>query len=360
MLESGGGWAAATRPVDKHKHGDGPLFPRRGQGTTYPRAAYERDINNGYSSVLRDPDGGGYQVFYVVSGDFHGAIPGESAGSAMLVAASDDGVVFRRPTLGRVAWQNSTANNILWDGTTAVGVYDDAWHERNASRRFKAWGNLAGLDDGPRERERDRLGYTAQLAGTAVSKDGLTWTDYARVQNPSSSKSVKGTLRFDATASLYYDPRLERYVGSDRAFRPCPACGECPIWWQPQGGCQADLGPTCTAAQCNQTVRAIGASLSSSSDFASAAWGANKEVHADHANPTQQLYSQVSWPFYNVYLGIVSVFHAGDPHDTWGKGKVHCELAWSRDGATYAKSRAMLVTCSRAQRPGGWVGMPWP
>ena len=48
--------------VDReHKHGDGPLFPRRGQGTTYPRAAYERDINNGYSSVLRDPDGGGYQ-----------------------------------------------------------------------------------------------------------------------------------------------------------------------------------------------------------------------------------------------------------------------------------------------------------
>ena len=46
---------------------------------------------------------------------------------------------------------------------------------------------------------------------------------------------------------------------------------------------------------------------------------------------------QVSWPFYNVYLGIVSVFHAGDPHDTWGRGKVHCELAWSRDGATYER-----------------------
>ena len=40
---------------------------------------------------------------------------------------------------------------------------------------------------------------------------------------------------------------------------------------------------------------------------------------------------------YNVYLGIVMVFSAVDPPDVYGKGKVHCELAWSRDGKQYTR-----------------------
>ena len=34
----------------------------------------------------------------------------------------------------------------------------------------------------------------------------------------------------------------------------------------------------------------------------------------------------MTWPFYNVYLGIVMVYDAVDPPNTYGKGKVHCEL----------------------------------
>ena len=179
--------------------------------------------------------------------------------------------------------------------------------------------------------------------------------------------------------------RTRRYVTTMRAFRPCASCGQCPIWWNNPAtyGCQQKVGPSCTAVQCNRTVRAIGASVSASGDFARTSWGLNEEVHADHDDPTQQFYSQVSWPFYNIYLGIVMVFAAGDPPDVYGKvccarptcpltrgslrsylggdgrhlfaargwcvalghtraprlpqGKVHCELAWSADGTRYER-----------------------
>jgi hypothetical protein len=315
-----------------------PLF----RGTN----AWEHDIDNGYSSVLYDPHDelgvGKYRVYYS-AGDpsFGGAIPGESTGSATLYAKSDDGVHWMKPNLGRFPFgkDNSTANNIMFDGATAVAIYDDRGQAgMPASHRFKAWGNLPETSDAPRRTpSTEGLTYTAQLGGTAASSNGVNWTSYRRFQNPSSSKTVKGTLRFDAEASLYFDPRTNCYVGTMRAFRPCKTCGRCPIWWQPHGGCQSHLTSTCTASECNRTVRAIGTSTSSNSSFHTTTWGANTEVHADHNDPTRQFYSQVSWPFYNIYLGIVMVFSAVDPPDVYGKGKVHCELAWSRDGKQYTR-----------------------
>ena len=342
------------------KHSANPLF----RGTE----EWEHDINNGYSNVLYNDDGssgGGssgssgssgsgsrgdstYRVYYS-AGDaqFGGAIPGESSGSATLYATSRDGVTgWTKPHLGRFTYTGSsgvpsTANNILFDGTTAIAVYDDGFNAAaaNASQRFKIWGNLPGLETG-KGTGGGLLGYTAQLAGTAVSADGLTWTDYRRLQDPSSAAKVKGTWRFDAAANMYYDPKQRRYTGTMRAFRPCDTCGTCPIWWNAKGtyGCQAKLSDTCTAAQCNRTVRAIGASSSSAGDaFGSASWGPNEEVNADHDDPTRQFYSQVSWPYYNGYLGIVSIFAAGDAPNVYGKGKVHCELVWSADGARYER-----------------------
>lgn len=122
-----------------------------------------------------------------------------------------------------------------------------------------------------------------------------------------------------------------------RAFRPCTTCGWCPIWWQPHGGCQNNLSNTCTANECNRTVRAIGASRSSTSDFPTTAWEPNVEIQADHANPVQQFYSQISWPYYDIYLGIVMIFDAGNAPDVFGKGKVHCDLAWSPDGLSFSR-----------------------
>jgi len=42
-----------------------------------------------------------------------------------------------------------------------------------------------------------------------------------------------------------------------------------------------------------------------------------------------QLYSQITFPWHNVYLGIVMVFDANDPSQ-----RVHCRLAWSEVAAS--------------------------
>jgi hypothetical protein len=39
----------------------------------------------------------------------------------------------------------------------------------------------------------------------------------------------------------------------------------------------------------------------------------------------------------SIYLGITMVFSAMDPPDVYGKGFVHCELAWSHDGKNYTR-----------------------
>ena len=121
-----------------------------------------------------------------------------------------------------------------------------------------------------------------------------------------------------------------------RAFRPCTTCGQCPIWVQP-GGCERHLSSRCTAEQCNRTVRAIGMSTSTSGDFQAASWSENSEIQADHINHYKQFYSQITFPFYNIYLGILMVFDAGDLPDVYGKGKVRCELSWSRDLKTWER-----------------------
>jgi len=313
----------------------GMVFPANNKDGHRP---WEHDVNNGYSNVLYDAE----DVFtpfraYYSAGDpsFGGAIPGESSGSATLYATSRDGYHWEKPDLGRYNYHNSTHNNILFDGTTAVGIYDDKWHDRNASRRFKVWGNLPGDKwQGGSTNLADVLnglppaGKPSQLAGSAVSANGLNWTDYRRLQG---TTTARDTLRFDAMANFFFDQNKQRYVGTDRAFRPCTICGACPIWWQPHGGCEGHISKTCTPQQCNATVRAIGGTITNSDDFQTTTWGPNTEIQANHTFPLQQLYSQVTWPFYNIYLGVVMVFDAVDTPNQFGQGKVHCELAWTAD-----------------------------
>jgi hypothetical protein len=98
---------------------------------------------------LYDPDDtfglGRYRVYYSASvKGAGGGIPGESGDSATLYATSQDGISWDKPALHRYKLGDSTANNILFRGTTAVGIYDDSSHDKNASRRFKMWGNLPG------------------------------------------------------------------------------------------------------------------------------------------------------------------------------------------------------------------------
>ena len=60
------------------------------------------------------------------------------------MAESHDGLTFVKRSLGLVAWNGSTENNIVVDAGNADGnrgVYFDP-HEANSSRRFKLFGSL--------------------------------------------------------------------------------------------------------------------------------------------------------------------------------------------------------------------------
>ena len=276
-----------------------------------------------YSNVLYDPEATHpYRVYYFPGDKGFPPTPGCPTdecgnGSATLMQVSQDGIKFSEPDLGKFGWRGSTHNNIVLAGNTALGIYDDGWHEKNASRRFKAWGNLAGVGGAhPEEPIKWHEPWKKpQVGGSAVSADGITWTDYRRLQDFNDTKRY--AWRFDAQASLFFDPTRQDYVGTMRAFRPCSTCGLCPIWWQPSmtgpaTGCLAHIGKDCTAEQCNRTVRAIGTATSNSADFMTASWGPNVEVQADHTNPAHQFYSQITFPFYDIYLGILMVFDAGD------------------------------------------------
>ena len=163
--------------------------------------------------------------------------------------------------------------NILFEGTSAVAIFDDVGNEKNASRRFKAWGNLAqhaisknkaaankngngngsitdpnakyknkGSHEGgarsalfktkasiaaaANDRANDTVPWTApwkvpwkapQQAGIAVSANGLDWTDYKELQSPANMS--RNMWRFDAQASMFYDERRQQYIGTNRAFR---------------------------------------------------------------------------------------------------------------------------------------------
>eukprot|EP00040_Diaphanoeca_grandis_P030608 m.181262 g.181262 ORF g.181262 m.181262 type:complete len:335 (+) comp32056_c0_seq8:340-1344(+) len=49
-----------------------------------------------------------------------------------------------------------------------------------------------------------------------------------------------------------------------------------------------------------------------------------------------QLYSQITFPFYDIYLGLVMVYDATDGTVGPNAGHVHCRLSWSRDSITWA------------------------
>ena len=48
-----------------------------------------------------------------------------------------------------------------------------------------------------------------------------------------------------------------------------------------------------------------------------------------------QLYSQITWRFYDIYFGIVMVFDATNGNKGPDAGHVHCMLSWSPDASTW-------------------------
>merc|ERR1719253_164043 len=148
-----------------------------------------------------------------------------------------------------------------------LGIYHDL-HEANASRRFKCFGDGCG-----------------GVKGTAVSADGFTWTDQRKVNWPSPQ-------RYDCHNQVLYVPEQKAYIATTR------------------DGFSGDPG------------RTIGIAKSENDEFK---WSTKSApVMVEKGDAGHQLYSQITFQWHNVFLGIVMVYDAQS-----SDGQVHCRLSWT-------------------------------
>jgi len=164
-----------------------------------------------YHTVFKD--GNLYRMYY------RGANSGENKHAEVTCyAESDDGIVWRKPELGLIAFNGSKANNIVWEG---VGSHNFApFRDTNpacpAEQRYKALGR-----DG-------RKGLIA-----FVSPDGLHWSKLRSTPVITEGRFDSQNLAFwDAERGLYMEYH-RHFMNNVRAIMTC-ASTDFVNWTKPQ------------------------------------------------------------------------------------------------------------------------------
>ena len=252
---------------------------------------WEPRLDNGYPNIVAPAaEGGAWQLWY---GD---CVKG-CATQLLLYANSTDGVAWHKPELGlfhlgtvRPDLQAiGTRNNIVLEGG-GIGVYHDP-AEPDAARRYKAFGPGCYTRDEGCHLEWDTHG--GGLWGgwptsddLAYSADGLHWTGLGKVKWPSPQ-------RYDCHNTLVRDHRGSFVATTRDGFSAAPG-------------------------------RTIGIALSQAGAEALAFNTSRAPKLTLAGSLAHQLYSQITFPWLDVWLGINMVYDAQDPH-----GRVHCRLAWA-------------------------------
>jgi hypothetical protein len=217
------------------------------------------------------------------------------------LAESTDGLTnWQKPSLGVVAWNGSTDNNIVIDAGNADGnrgVYYDA-HESNSSRRFKLFGSLNTSGDAT------FCSWSARTVSTATSADGIHFHD---IRNVSGQMQVTA----DTANSVVYDAALGKYLAFTR--RHC----------DPKSG-----PPWCIGDYDAYGIRREVRSVSLAADFGDTGWEFGEEVA--HGLTNDELYSLVPWrsPSWRagLYFAVASYYQSQS-----AEGRVTCELVMSAD-----------------------------
>ena len=238
---------------------------------------WENSLNNLYPNVGFDPDRGLLQLWYkcvlvepAVIARMEGITPIHKVGWVMCYATSTDGIRWTKPVLGLHGFDGSTENNITTINTGGFGVFRDP-AERNPARRYK-------------------MVYDVEFDEMRVrfSPDGVKWS--AEIVPEGLHLRPKGGRTGDTHSNAFWDPRAKRYVLITRDYR-----GE----------------------------RLV--ARSESRDFLH--WTEAQVVvrSTPEEGKQHQTYCMTAFPYGNVYLGLVMMYHVG-------KGQtVDCELTWSPD-----------------------------
>ena len=206
----------------------------------------------------------------------------------LLYANSTDGISWHKPSLGLYdvgAPYHKETNAVLYGG--GLGVLYDA-HEPDASKRYKGFGHACwatGSCPLAEQLETTSGVASASDADIAVSADGLVWTGVAAINWPDPQ-------RYDCHNNLFWDGARSKYVAVTR------------------DGFSGPIG------------RTIGIAASPTEAFGFDA--STAPISTLSGDEARQLYSQITFPWRNTYLGIVMVFEAQS-----ADGRVRCRLAWS-------------------------------
>ena len=301
---------AAIAIVDHHKPGYGAV--RATVGTVTKHSAnpllvqdtpWEPRIDNGYPNVLRTPEGS-WQLFY-------GSCELSCTTQVLLFANSTDGLRWRKPKLGLYNISRirpdlahiGTANNIVLEGG-GIGVHRD--DNAPASRRYVAFGPGCYRSGQPchpvwqQSAEGRVLHSTSTNAqDLAVSQDGLTYNDARVIPWPSPQ-------RYDCHNNLMHDATDDHAAGADESTAGGRWLATTRDGFGPPRGRAIGIAASRGGALAFDTSLPPIVSMSGDENF--------------------QLYSQITFRWAQIYLGIVMVFEAKSAAQ-----KVRCRLAWSPD-----------------------------
>lgn len=274
------------------KHEDSPLLVQD--------KPWEPRLDNGYPNVIAPSSASGVDAWQLWYGDCISApYPGATGcdKQVLLYANSTDGLTWDKPILNLydIGAPHHTANNIVLYGG-GLGITLDV-HEPDPSRRYKGFGRACWksgscpLQTVEAEQEAgaattDMPGLTSAAdADIAVSADGLVWHGVASLAWPDPQ-------RYDCHNNLFWDSRLSKYTAVTR------------------DGFSGPVGRTI----------GISTSLDESFGFDTS----TAPLKALYGDERRQLYSQITFPWHNTYLGIVMVYEAESADQ-----RVRCRLAWS-------------------------------
>jgi hypothetical protein len=286
------------------KHPANPLFVQD--------KPWETRLDNGYPNIIPPVDGKPYQLWY-------GNHPFDGTKHRMVLqyANSTDGIHWEKPDLGifnfgAAGFPNykkyGSANNIVVEGD-GIGVYYDP-HDPDPTRRYKGIGdacwlsptlafnggtceNLYAPAPGSDTKPQTRPRFHGLIASSA---DGLLWPPKTHVRNVSWPPPQK----WDTHQNVFFDDTSQTYVVTTRSVPEEPT------------GLERETSLT----------RSTGPSYDF--DFTKA------PPVIVRGNLSHQTYAQVTFPWLNVYLGLVMVYDQGPvPAKPWPEGLVHCRLTYA-------------------------------
>ena len=131
---------------------------------------------------------------------------------------------------------------------------------------------------------------------------------------------------WDTWDNIFFDDRTKTYISTMRANN-LNASNPCRDFYP---GCFTKRQPGCTLERCYKTRRVISRVQSAGPDISTmGADGGNVPIEFA-ADPDHQNYVQATFPYLNVYLGVLMVYEAASMRQN-----VRCKLAWSNDTITW-------------------------